>query len=309
MRYFRDYPLFLQIVLFLLMTFTFISATWAILFLVVPKFSGYSITQLPSINEHSPIGLVRTALFVQGVGSISIFMLPAFLFAYLTHPLPKQYLGLRAPGKPIQVLLAITLMVGAMPVLSGIADLFSHMDLGAAVKESQKQNDNMTKAFLNVPDFASLLGRLFVIALIPAVGEELFFRGILLRLAKKRSNSMVFPILFTAAVFSYSHSNINGYLSIFLAGVLLAVIYNLTGSLWCSIVAHLFFNGSQVVMSYLGNNNAAMKAYMTTDAVPVYLVIGGAALFGLSLYLLLKNKTPLSPDWANDFDTKLETGI
>ena len=112
---------------------------------------------------------------------------------------------------------------------------------------------------------------------------------------------MVFPILFTAAVFSYTHSNIYGYLSIFIAGVLLAVIYNLTGSLWCSIVGHLFFNGTQVTLSYLGTRNGAIKTIMTSNTMPVYLVIAGATVFCISFYLLLKNKTPLPPNWSDNF--------
>ena len=112
---------------------------------------------------------------------------------------------------------------------------------------------------------------------------------------------MVFPVLLTAGVFALAHSQVYGLISIFLAGVLLAVIYNLTGSLWCSILAHLFFNGTQIILSYAGNNNAAIKQYMNNTEIPYYLVIGGAAVFCISFYLLIKNKTPLPPNWTNDY--------
>src|ERR1039458_7963457 len=107
-------------------------------------------------------------------------------------------------------------------------------------------------SFLNMPTFAAFIRAFIVMAIIPAVGEEMFFRGIMLRFTKKLTRNMVFSVIFTATVFALSHTNIYGFISIFLAGVLLAVIYNLTGSLWCSIVAHLFFNGFQIVVSYLG---------------------------------------------------------
>ncbi len=133
------------------------------------------------------------------------------------------------------------------------------------------------------------------------MGEEMFFRGVLMRFAKKKSANMLFPVLSTAALFALVHFNIYGFVSIFLAGILLAVIYNLTGSLWCSILAHLFFNGFQIILSYTSNNSPALKAYMENTNIPNYLVVSGLILFCISFYLLLKNKTPLPLDWTNDF--------
>ena len=140
-----------------------------------------------------------------------------------------------------------------------------------------------------------------MIAIVPALGEELFFRGVLMRFVRQRSRNMVMPVVLTAIIFSLSHTNIYGYLSIFLAGVLLAVIYNLTGSLWCSILAHCSFNGLQILITYMGTRNAAMKTFMEQTTVPYYLVIAGAILFGISFYLLLKNKTPLPANWSDNF--------
>ncbi|MES2701097.1 MAG: CPBP family intramembrane glutamic endopeptidase [Bacteroidota bacterium] len=301
MKYFREYPWGMQILLFLLMAFTFMSAVAAIFFSLFHKVTGYDMAQLQTISASSPTPLINAAIVVQAVGSLFVYVLPAWVFAYLAHPRPAEYIGLRKPGKPVQIVLAVTLMLGAMPVLALIAELISHIDFGAKVKASQAANDNTMSAFLKVPDAFSLIRALLVLAILPAFGEELFFRGVLMRLAKKRSSSMLIPILFTAAVFAYSHTNIYGYLSIFLAGVLLATIYNLTGSLWCSIVAHALFNGSQVVLAYMANDNPAIKKFMDSNSVSWYLVVAGAAVFGLSLYLLMKNRTPLPADWDNDF--------
>jgi membrane protease YdiL (CAAX protease family) len=192
-------------------------------------------------------------------------------------------------------------MLGAMPVLEMLSDLISHINFGAAVKASQQENEDIMNAFLVMPSAASLIKVFLVLAIVPAMGEEMFFRGVLMRFAKKRSNSMVLPIVFTAFVFAFAHASVYGFLSIFIAGILLAFIYNLTGSLWCSILAHLFFNGSQIVLSYLSNGNAAAKQATDNAGIPYYLVAAGAVVFGISFYLLLKNKTPLPPNWTDDF--------
>lgn len=301
MKYFRSYPWGLQILLFFLMTFTFLSCAGFVLFSVCTKMTGYTPFQITSINIHSPQRLINTSLVIQGIESVFVFLLPAGIFAYLTHPRPSQYLGLRAPGKKIQLLLAALVMLGASPLLILIENLVGLINFGASIKASQLANENMMSAYMKMPGFTEFLRAFIVMAVVPAFGEEMFFRGVLMRFAKKRSHTMAIPMIFTAIVFAYAHTNIYGFLSIFIAGILLAVIYNLTGSLWCSILAHLSFNGFQIILSYIGNSNATIKTYLESNSVPLYLVGAGAVIFGISFYLLLKNKTPLLANWSDDY--------
>ena len=301
MRYFRYYPWGLQLLLFLMLIITMMGVGSWLALTFVPKFSPYNFAQIEVINESSPAALVNIAIIVQGLLSLFIFLIPSFVFAYLTHPQPMAYLGLRKPGKGIQLLLVILMMIGSIPVLQMIEGLISHIDFGPKVKESQAASDATMSAFLNVPTFSAFVKVFVIMAIIPAMGEEMFFRGVLLRFTRKKTRNMVYPILFTAVIFSYSHANIYGFLSIFLAGILLAVIYNITGSLWCGIVGHMVFNGSQVILAYMANSNNTIKTLMSNTSLPLSLVVGGAVLFGISFYLLLKNKTPLPANWTDDF--------
>ena len=301
MKYFRYYPWGFQLLLFILMVFTMMSSAGVIIPSILTKMTGFAPGQLEGIGPDSPAALVNVGIWVQGILNLFIFLFPALLFAYLSTPRPAQYLGLRAPGKNIQLLLVIFIMLGATPILLLMDGLVSNINFGPKVKAAQQASDNMFNAFLNIHSFGSFIKVFFILAVIPAVGEEMFFRGVLMRFAKQRSKTMVFPILFTSVVFAYSHSNIYGYISIFTAAVLLAVIYNLTGSIWCSILAHFSFNGMQVTLSYMSNHNPAVKAFMASNTVPVYLLIGGTIVFALSFYLLLKNKTPLPGNWSDNF--------
>lgn len=301
MKYFRSYPWGAQLLLFMLLIATMLIFGGTMTYLLVPKFTGYNLDQLRMVTEQSPQSFIGVSLTVQGLLSVIMFLAPALLFAYLTHPKPGKYLGLTAPGDTIQVILVIFMMLGAMPVLWMLESLIGHIDFGAKVKADQAANDSLTGAYLTMPTFAAFIRAFVVMAVIPAFGEEMFFRGVLMRLAKRRTRTMALPVVFTAIVFAYSHTNIYGYLSIFLAGVLLAVIYNVTGSLWCAIVAHLFFNGFTVVMAYLGSSSPAIKAFVGGGEVPYYYVIIGVVVFTISFYLLLRNKTPLPANWTDDF--------
>ncbi|MCW3121817.1 MAG: family intrarane metalloprotease [Flavipsychrobacter sp.] len=301
MKYFRTYPWGMQLLLFLLMAFTFLSAAVAVISSLLPALTGVSAADIQHITPVASVAVINGAILTQGVFSVFTYLFTAVIFAYLSHPRPAEYLGIRAPGKSIQWVLALLVMLGAMPLLMGIEELISHIDFGAKVKASQKENDDIMKAFMNIADIKGFVRIFIVMAIIPAIGEELFFRGVLMRFSRQKSRDMVIPIVFTAAVFAYAHSNIYGMTSIFLAGVLLAVIYNLTGSIWCSILAHLFFNGSQIVLHYWGNTNKMISTFAASDSMPVSFLIAGAVLFSISLYLLIKNKTPLPENWADNF--------
>lgn len=288
--------------LFLLMTFTFISCASAIVQGVLPKATGYSIAEILAFTAGGAASLKHAFLAFQGLNSVSVFLLPAAVFAYLATPRPAEYLGVRKPGKPIHWLLSVLVMAGAMPVLMMIQQLMHNIDFGPGLKASHEAQMKLSEALLVMNSPGEFIAVFLVMAVTPAVGEELFFRGVFLRFVRKRTLSMVVPVLFTAAIFSFVHTNLYGYISIFLAGVLLALIYQLTGSLLCSMAGHLYFNGLQVVLLYFGNSNETIREFVSRDYVSWGFVAVGAAVFAGSFYLLLKTATPLVLNWTDDYN-------
>ncbi len=303
MQYFRYYTKLRQLTYFLLLVFTFFLVANILLNGVMFKAWGISLAQIEGMNDKSPLSLIRAAQIVQGISSLLVFFLPGFVFAYLAHPRPMQYLGLVKPGKNVQFVLVLLAMLGAMPVLQLLEGVIGKIDFGPAVRKTQEANDNMMSAMLTMPDFWAFLRAFLVMAIIPGLGEEVFFRGVMMRFARVNGRKMIFPIMFTGLVFAMAHSNVYGYLSIFLAGSLLGGIYYLTGSLWCSILAHVFFNGFQVILTYLAVRIPSLKAFTDSAGVAQIIpwAIGGAVVFSVSFYLLWKHKTPFPENWPVDF--------
>ena len=89
-----------------------------------------------------------------------------------------------------------------------------------------------------------------VIALIPAVGEELTFRGVLQQSLTRKMNPHV-AIFLSAAIFSFIHFQFYGFLPRLFLGLLLGYMFYITGSLWTSILMHFLNNGTAVVLYYL----------------------------------------------------------
>lgn len=289
----------MQFVILLLVTASFV--TLAIL-PVLAKFTGVALSEVSTISKDSSNNVIQAALLYQFVGVVGIFLLPALLFGYFTHPKPLQYLGLRKPGKPIQWWLVVLVILSAVPVLVAIQSLLSMVELSASFKEMQEKKQSQMSGLLAMPNVLQFIVTFITIAILPAVSEELFFRGVMFRMAAKGTKKTIFAIVLTGLVFALFHDNIYGFVSIFLAGVLLAYIYYLTGSLWLSILAHMIHNGLQVILIYIFSGNAAMEKILKEDTLPWYIPVIGLVIFTLSFYALWKNRTPLPENWTDDFD-------
>jgi uncharacterized membrane protein YkgB len=108
-------------------------------------------------------------------------------------------------------------------------------------------------------------------------------------------------IAIVAFIFAIVHYNPYGGIAIFVAAVLLGYVYYLTGSLWMSIWAHLLNNGLQIIVYYIASGNPSVKAFVESDHLPAYVPFIGALVFGASIFLLWKNRTPLPDNWSDDF--------
>lgn len=316
-RYWRNLPWFLQLFLFVMMILIFTSLGTAIILGALPRITGIPYKSMIGISATSPLNLIRVSLFANTLNSILAFALPALLFAYFTHPRPLEYLGLRLPGKPVHWLLVAAIMLGFLPLsLYCEAWLQQHVHLGATARASQDLTDNTFAAYLNMKSPADLIFAFIGLAIIPPIGEELLFRGILMRFAHTparlplftiakdqttvpRKRRMLMPIIITSVLFALLHSNPYGRILIFLAGAVLAIIYWLTGSLACSIWGHFLFNGTQVILAYLSRRHVAVSP--SEEALPLWAAVAGALVFAGGLLALYQTRTPLPDNWSSDF--------
>lgn len=87
------------------------------------------------------------------------------------------------------------------------------------------------------------------VGLLAPAAEELIFRGLVFRRMKDFMNPWA-AIILSALLFGIYHGNMIQFLYASLMGILLAVIYHRTGTLWTSILAHLVAN----LWSLFGNS-------------------------------------------------------
>lgn len=301
-RYWREYPWYFQLFQYIVFIFVFASLFGGVVApLLVPVLSG--VGSAVKLGPASTPAEVNAVLWTQAIGHFGLFTLPALVFAYLTHLQAAAYLGLSRPGRSTQPWAVALLTVGAIPVVLALGGAMRLFNFGEAANKLHAQTEVMMKTMMNIRTGGRLAWTLFVMAVLPAVGEELMFRGVLMRFMARRSRTMIFPVVVSAVMFALFHlSNPYGLLPIFGMGVLLALVYYWTRSLWCSMLMHFLFNSSQILLYYASNRNAAVKAFMESESLPAGWLIGGATIFAAGLWLLWRSRTPLpQPGWAADF--------
>lgn len=218
------------------------------------------------------IGVAISAIFMaagdtgmkiaQGLSSIFMFVVPPIVYYYVTRMKHQMYdLGFRKPANPWWLLLiGVVLMFISLPVTNQLTRWNEAMSFGGVFEKLEEYLKMLeetaaatTEKMLNVNTIGGLLLNLLVIALIPAVGEELTFRGVLQQGLMRRVKSPHVAILLSAAIFSFIHFQFYGFLPRMFLGILLGYMFYITRSLWTSIAMHFVNNGTAVVLYYLNN--------------------------------------------------------
>ena len=199
----------------------------------------------------------------QGISSIMMFVVPPIVYYYVTRSEHRMHdLGLRRVNTPwyFFILIGIILMFVSLPVTNQLTRWNEAMSFGGVFEKLEEYLKMLeetaaatTEKMLNVDTIGGLLLNLLVIALIPAVGEELTFRGVLQQGLMRRVKSPHVAILLSAAIFSFIHFQFYGFLPRMFLGILLGYMFYITRSLWTSIAMHFVNNGTAVVLYYLNN--------------------------------------------------------
>jgi len=152
------------------------------------------------------------------------------------------------------------MVITALPFLHWLADLNNAIKLPEFMssveewmRESERKAEEMTELFINVKTYPAFLVNLVMIAVLPAIGEELLFRGVILRFLKEWTGKVHLAVLLSAFIFSTLHFQFYGFFPRFLLGVLLGYMFIWSGSLWVPILVHFINNGTAVIIMFLAN--------------------------------------------------------
>jgi len=173
----------------------------------------------------------------------------------------KQQLSDLSPNSQVSwhiFLWAIITMIVGTPLLEYIIELNKNMVFPAAyqevetwMKNSELAMEKTTKVLLTFDSHLDFLLGLMTIGFMAALGEELFFRGVVQNLFLKYTQQPHVAIWLSAAIFSFIHFQFFGFFPRLLLGAFFGYLYIWYRNIWVPIVAHFFNNAIGVTASYL----------------------------------------------------------
>ena len=231
----------------------------------VVAFAGLFLSSVAILLCANYINNIVVMKWLQLVQTVFTFVLPAFLLAHFVGQ-GISYLKFTPIRSSLMWLGVILLMPLALPAVNWLKSLndmvvLPHFMSGVELwmQQMEHQSELLTEKFLSVSSYSALALNLLVMAAIPALGEELFFRGILQTVLGEKLNRHL-AVWITAFIFSAIHLQFYGFLPRFLLGAALGYLFLFSGSIWASIVAHFINNALAVLLFFLTFNG-----YLTFD--------------------------------------------
>lgn len=239
-------------------------------------------------KTHLPPGIL---LEMQFVGSVTAFLIPALVTAFLCSDDPRRFLHIKSiPNIRIWFLVGgMTLLL--IPVVSLISILNAQMELPDALapienrmRETQQAADALVRQMLSGSN-TLLPFSLLVMAVGASVTEEFFFRGTLFSLLRKKISNPHVLIWIVAALFSALHFQFYGFLPRMLLGAYLGYLIYWCRSIWMPVFAHIINNAFAIIgISGGGKSENTLTPDVSPERVRMLAI---SSIVGLALFVVL----------------------
>ncbi|HEX6914935.1 MAG TPA: CPBP family intramembrane glutamic endopeptidase [Chitinophagaceae bacterium] len=231
---------------------------------------------------------------VQLVASTAMFLIPALVFARIVNNRPLRHLGLRTGFSWIQLGLGAIIIFIAFYLSGSLAELTNQIPIPEKWEKLftklEKQYMDQVMVMANMESFGDYLFTMLVIAIAPAIFEELLFRGAFQQLLSKWTRLPWLAITITSILFSAVHFSYYGFLSRVALGLILGLLFHYSKSLWLPIIAHFINNGVAVTMMYIMKMQGKLTPEVLDEKFPIWWGVIAAAIIGC-LFILLRNES------------------
>lgn len=248
-----------QLFWFFVFVFTATLFTYLLgMLLAIPLFSS-SLEGIQTRMGQTPSETnLKLLLYFQFISQLGIFIIPPLLFGWFIKK--NNFYFFQFDRWPLLrsafyvFLIAFTIL----PVINVLALWNQELQLPEVFLQMQDWIESrelaakeVTQLILGRTSYSALTVNLIVIALIPAIGEELFFRGVLQKTFAEWFNNIHISILVTSILFSALHMQFFGFLPRLMLGLLFGYYFYWSRSMWLPIFAHFVNNGAAVIVAFL----------------------------------------------------------
>ena len=226
---------------------------------------------------------------LQIFSSFLMWGLPAISVAAISGPKPVEQLGYNEVMSNKQVFYVL-LMIAAGILLSGaLGELNRMIPLSEALNNKAKEwEENYSKQVMSVANMKTINDYFFtmlILAITPALFEEMFFRGCMQQTLVKMTRSPFLGIAITSIIFSAVHISFFGFLPRLFLGLLLGYIFYYSKNLWLPVIAHFLNNAFGVTVLYSLSRSGKLTREAIDETYPLYYgLIGLVAIIAIFIY-------------------------
>lgn len=219
-------------------------------------------------NPMSTVYGIRSAHIIQGV---FLFLVPSIIYAQLYADTKGSFLVQRSI-KPKALALAI-LLIFSIQVFAETVNYYNNLitlpesmsGLNDFFKETKESGEKTIKLVLAEKSISNLIINLLIIAIIPGIVEELFFRGCMQRSITRMGTNIHVAIWVTAIIFSLLHFQLSGLFPRIILGAVLGYLYAWTRNIWIPIVVHMIHNATIIFVAQMLVDNEFYKKISISD--------------------------------------------
>jgi membrane protease YdiL (CAAX protease family) len=273
------------------------------LILAVPLFNLSYAEVKQYIISGPDLNNIKVVKFFQIFQSVGVFIIPSFILAFIFHGNNWEYLKLKNSPHITYLILSILSIIISIPLINFLSYLNSNIDLPDFVGiledkiiDMENEANYLMESFLDTLTMQGFIINIIMICILPAIGEELLFRGIFQRLFIEWTKNVHIGIILGAFLFSFIHFQFFGFLPRLLLGIYFGYLFVWSRTIWLPIIAHFTNNAFAVIYYYIfgiNTGHSKIENLGTSEGDIIFLVLSIFLSFILifSIYIITRSKS------------------
>jgi membrane protease YdiL (CAAX protease family) len=278
----------------------FLFATVLLLGMLSALFMSLIAQPLFGIDMSSLSDMTSNICFMQtyqALQSISLFVLPSLIAFYVFYHSFSLGISGEKDLSTQSIIITIFLVFVSQAFISYTGWLNHQLELPEQFSKvvqwmTQKEQEatELTTLLIRSDNWSQILITVFMMSILPAIGEEWLFRGLLQRELSSWIKNKHIAIILTAILFSAIHMQFLTFLPRFFLGIILGYLFAWSGNLWLAVIGH-FTNNFMAIIAYMyisTKDGDSPLDIPTDNPLGIITVLSLLAIVGC-LYVIKKN--------------------
>lgn len=220
-----------------------------------------------------------------GINHVLIFIVCPMLFVYLFYRKSiGRYFVFRHFNAQYILLFPLALF-SIYPLMAFLAFYVDQLDLPSFLDKMDQDSLSALSQLLKMDGPADLFLNLLIVGILPGIGEELLFRGVIQKELYQRWQNPHLAIVVTAIIFSAFHFQVTGFIPKMIIGLVLGYAYYFSRNLMLAMFIHILNNSTATISLYLAGGRIDPET-IPAENVPISGVLLSTLVFGWLMYYI-----------------------